>query len=100
MGRILNPRPFYAINVDNVRYQKVAVGHVQAIISLKETDMSKILRDAGNGRELVLTNDKVNPFAVRLDGTVVTQPWSRDLMDRLLDDDAFIAAAGRELDKL
>ncbi len=62
--------------------------------------MSKILRDAGNGRELILTNDKVNPFGVRLDGTVVAQSWSRDLMDRLLDDDAFIAAAARELDKL
>jgi hypothetical protein len=24
--------------------------------------MSKVLRDAGSGRELILTNDKVNPF--------------------------------------
>lgn len=62
--------------------------------------MSKVQRDAGNGRELVLINYKVNPFGVRFDGTVVAQSWSRDLMDRLLDDDAFIAAAERELNKL
>jgi hypothetical protein len=62
--------------------------------------MSKVLRDAGSGRELILTNDKVNPFGVRLDGTVVAQSWSRDLMDGLLEDDAFIAAAEQVLDKL
>jgi hypothetical protein len=62
--------------------------------------MSKVLRDGGSGRELILTNDKVNPFGVRLDGTVVAQSWSRDLMNRLLDDDAFIAAAEQVLDKL
>jgi hypothetical protein len=37
---------------------------------------------------------------VRLDGTVVAQSWSRDLMDGLLEDDAFIAAAEQVLDKL
>lgn len=37
---------------------------------------------------------------MRFGGTVVAQSWSRDLIDRLLDDDAFIAAAERELNKL
>jgi hypothetical protein len=65
-----------------------------------ESEMTKVLRDGGNGRELVLTNDRVNPFGLRISGTVVVQSWSRALMERLLGDESFSAAASRELEEL
>lgn len=62
--------------------------------------MTKVLQKHDNGAELVLTNDSVNPFGLRVDGTVVIQSWSRVLMERLLGDGAFLEEVGRELDKL
>lgn len=62
--------------------------------------MTTVLRKDGSGTELVLTNDKVNPFGLRIDGTVVVQSWSRALMEKLLDNRSFLAEAESELDKL
>ena len=62
--------------------------------------MTKVLREDGNGAELVLTSDKVNPFGLRIDDTVVVQSWSLVLMEKLLDNRSFLAEAESELDKL
>jgi hypothetical protein len=61
--------------------------------------MTKVLKDAGSGRELVLTNDKANSYGLRIDGTVVAMSWSRPLMERLLGDDAFCQAAVSALEE-
>lgn len=60
--------------------------------------MTEVIRTAGKNRELVRTSDRVNPFGLRIDGTVVLQSWSRALVEMLLDDDGFCLTAERELD--
>jgi hypothetical protein len=64
----------------------------------KETHVTEVIRTAGKDRELVRTSDPVNPYGLRVDGTVVLQSWSRALVEMLLDDERFCLAAERELD--
>jgi hypothetical protein len=60
--------------------------------------MAELLKSAGKNRDLVRTNDKINPFGLRIDGTVVTQSWKKVLVESLLGDDAFRVKAEAELD--
>lgn len=60
--------------------------------------MSEVLKSAGSNRALVRTNDKVNPYGLSIDGTVVLQSWSKALVESLLDDDSFCTKAEAELD--
>ncbi|NTF18231.1 hypothetical protein G6L37_07410 [Agrobacterium rubi] len=59
----------------------------------------RVLMETASGRELVLTSDPVNPYALRIDGAVIVQSWSRALMEQLIDSDAFFEVAAREIDK-
>ncbi|WP_327210184.1 hypothetical protein [Rhizobium leguminosarum] len=61
--------------------------------------MSVVVKRAGSGREMVRTNDQVNPYGLRIDGTVVVQSWSRKLIERLLEDEGFCAVATKVLDE-
>jgi hypothetical protein len=48
---------------------------------------------------MVRTNDQVNPYGLRIDGTVVVQSWSKKLIERLLEDEGFCAVATKVLDE-
>jgi hypothetical protein len=48
---------------------------------------------------MVRTNDQVNTYGLRIDGTVVVQSWSRKLIERLLVDEGFCAVATKVLDE-
>lgn len=59
--------------------------------------MTSVLKTAGNNRQIVMTNDKVNPYGLQIEGTVVIQSWSRTLVERLAEDESFCALALTEL---
>lgn len=60
--------------------------------------MREVVKSGKDGCEIVRTNDRVNPYGLRVDGTVVMTSWSLPLVEMLLDDEPFRTAALRELD--
>lgn len=60
--------------------------------------MSGVIKSGEDKCEIVRTNDRVNPYGLRVDGTVVVTSWSMPLVEMLLDDEPFRTAALRELD--